>query len=257
MIGVNEKTIRNDKRADKSATQAGGDGGTRSIDPFPLSRSGRRIGLKVFSDNMIGQVSGFGQLRPNVGYPLMRTADLGGDFAPRAMRPRESTQANQRGDGSRADKSAMFQADTVAIVQREQARADRAVARALIDRPAVVAASTLRIRAERRVGELLAEQQRNTGGRPWKQPVAVDDRLSTLPELGITRDESSAYQRLAAAPADHFDRAIATVRRLARVRDTVVNDRRGGPVVDRRLAELRRVPLRREIHGGDRRIGVR
>jgi hypothetical protein len=54
-------------------------------------------------------------------------------------------------------------------------------------------------RAERRCGELLARTEKHGGGRPTANP-SNDARGSTptLREMGLTYDESSRYQQLAA-----------------------------------------------------------
>ena len=81
---------------------------------------------------------------------------------------------------------------------------------------AAVAASLLRVRAERRVGELLAAQIAHEGGRP--KTVDADDGFPRLAEIGLTRDESSKYQRLAAVPEEKFDAAITEVASEARAK---------------------------------------
>ncbi len=68
---------------------------------------------------------------------------------------------------------------------------------------AAIAASALRVRAERRVGQLLVAQPKAPGAK-GRGPIAVAavDRNDppTLAEQGLTKDESSTYQRLAAVP---------------------------------------------------------
>lgn len=63
-------------------------------------------------------------------------------------------------------------------------------------------ATEIKVRAERRCGELLrvsAERgERATPGRPAK--TSNDTTFSTLSDMGLTRDESSRYQQLAAMP---------------------------------------------------------
>lgn len=73
---------------------------------------------------------------------------------------------------------------------------------------AVVAASTLRIRAERRVGELLAAQTLKTGP---KKLVTGGDQLPSLEDQGLTKKESATFQRLASVSAQKFERVIETV----------------------------------------------
>jgi hypothetical protein len=65
----------------------------------------------------------------------------------------------------------------------------------------------LRLRAERQAGEMLPAVIRpRSQGRRSK--VSVD---TTLSELGISRDQSSAWQRLASIPKPDFDSHIKTV----------------------------------------------
>ena len=63
-------------------------------------------------------------------------------------------------------------------------------------------ACEIRLRAERRAGQLLAEMDK-LKGRPAKASGAT-----TLSDLGISRDQSSNWQKLASIPDDHFEAAI-------------------------------------------------
>jgi hypothetical protein len=54
----------------------------------------------------------------------------------------------------------------------------------------------IRLRAERRTGELLRGMQKHRGGNP--NLSNRDDGLLTLKRLGISRDQSSEWQALAA-----------------------------------------------------------
>jgi hypothetical protein len=57
----------------------------------------------------------------------------------------------------------------------------------------------IRLRAERKAGELLSESQKHKGGKP----VTVDDGLEeppTLEALGLTRNQSSKWQKIATIP---------------------------------------------------------
>ncbi len=57
------------------------------------------------------------------------------------------------------------------------------------------------MRAERRCGELLAQTEKNTGARGIGKSAlpASESTPPTLAEMGLTRDESSCYQQLAAS----------------------------------------------------------
>ena len=66
----------------------------------------------------------------------------------------------------------------------------------------------IKLRAERRVGEMLDEMEKNPGGRP-KENLSHDcTGLSKLSDLGITRNQSSNWQRIASIPEEIFDHHI-------------------------------------------------
>jgi hypothetical protein len=61
-------------------------------------------------------------------------------------------------------------------------------------------------RAERKAGELLAQVERAERGRPVKR-----SDVTTLSDLGITRDQSSQWQKLAAIPEAKFEAALVGI----------------------------------------------
>jgi len=63
--------------------------------------------------------------------------------------------------------------------------------------------AAIRIRAERRAGELLKDMQAN-GDRARGRPKKVSPQ-ATLSKLGIAREQSSKWQQLAAIPKDKFE----------------------------------------------------
>lgn len=70
-------------------------------------------------------------------------------------------------------------------------------------------AGELQIRAERRLGEILAVTERNGGAKGiGKSAVPQENRTPTLAELGIDKKLSSRSQRLAAIPAEKFEPMI-------------------------------------------------
>lgn len=73
-------------------------------------------------------------------------------------------------------------------------------------------AAELRIRAERKSGELLREMPPGQGRRTDLEEVSADTTPSAmrppLAELGISRDQSSAWQKIADIPADRFEEHI-------------------------------------------------
>jgi hypothetical protein len=66
----------------------------------------------------------------------------------------------------------------------------------------------IRLRAERKLGQYLADTPRNSGGRPKHVPLG--NGFPTLDDLDITQKLSRRAQRLAAIPASHFDWYLGT-----------------------------------------------
>lgn len=67
----------------------------------------------------------------------------------------------------------------------------------------------IKIRAELKAGEMLAETEKNQGGRP-SENLSHDGTLFTpkLGELGITRNDSSRWQSIASIPEEQFERHL-------------------------------------------------
>jgi hypothetical protein len=111
---------------------------------------------------------------------------------------------------------------------RARAEAVRVYTRqAELGKEAENAAAEIRLQAERRVGELLREMPRNVGGRPRRagRETCRDDRQVSLGQLGVSRDESSTFQRLAAIPEDDFESRLGAAKDSGRVsRAAVLRD---------------------------------
>ena len=96
---------------------------------------------------------------------------------------------------------------------RDKAEAMRAYARQAKNRQLEVDTAEIRMRAERRLGEIIKLQKDTVGlakgGRPYKNLTGRDKRQveasPTLTEIGIDRDLSSRAQKLAAVPEDKFE----------------------------------------------------
>lgn len=96
---------------------------------------------------------------------------------------------------------------------RDKAEAMAAYARQANDTAMVEWATEIKVRAERRCGELLKDTERNTGARGiGTSAVESCDRTPTLAQMGITKDQSSRYQKLADMPAEHFETAVETAK---------------------------------------------
>lgn len=100
---------------------------------------------------------------------------------------------------------------------RDKAEAMAAYARQAKDTQMIQWVTEIKVRAERRCGELLRDSPKNKGA-AGVGPIAVassDRNTPTLAEIGITKDESSRYQRLAAMPEEHFETAVAAAKDAA------------------------------------------
>lgn len=104
-------------------------------------------------------------------------------------------------------------------VWADKAAAMQAYGRMAKDKTLEVDAAEIRIRAERRLGELIAAQKAGPGlAKPGVKPsansVVGDDRIQTptLAEAGISKDLSSRAQKLAAVPEAEFEAELAAKR---------------------------------------------
>lgn len=94
---------------------------------------------------------------------------------------------------------------------RDKAVALAAYARQAHDRDMITWASEIKLRAERKVGELLrqtAETGERAGlGRPGKTS-STEEVFRTLKDLGVTYNQSSDWQQLAAIPEPEFEERL-------------------------------------------------
>jgi hypothetical protein len=94
---------------------------------------------------------------------------------------------------------------------RDKALAMAAYARQAKDDDLINWATALKLRAERRAGEMLAESEMNKGGRPKETAnTAIAVSIPTLSELGLSDKQSSDFQAIAAIPEAKFDKAVAS-----------------------------------------------
>jgi hypothetical protein len=114
-----------------------------------------------------------------------------------------------RYDAARKAIAAAHRVDEVKQI-RDKAEAVRVYAKQARDLEMQNMAAEIRLRAERRAGQLLVEMQR-TGQRQAKdrgRPKKLSG-TSTLPQLGLTRDQSSKWQQLAGRIDEAtFERAL-------------------------------------------------
>jgi hypothetical protein len=99
---------------------------------------------------------------------------------------------------------------------RDRAEALRAYSKKASNREAEVQFSEIKLFAERKCGEMLREMaelgQRDSGKGNRNPVLKSQDATPKLSELGITRDESSRFQQIAAVPQKQFDAHIANAR---------------------------------------------
>lgn len=96
----------------------------------------------------------------------------------------------------------------------DKAAAMQAYGRMAQDKQLETDAAEIRIRAERRLGEIITDQKENgglnTGGRPSKETCLESRQVTppTLKDAGISRDLSSRAQKLAAVPEAEFEHEV-------------------------------------------------
>lgn len=99
----------------------------------------------------------------------------------------------------------------------DKAAAMQAYQRMAGDKTMEVNAAEIRIRAERRLGELISAQKadgglnqgaRMAGKKDGSSAVVTDDRRPKLSDAGISKDLSSRAQKLAAVPEKEFEREV-------------------------------------------------
>jgi phage N-6-adenine-methyltransferase len=110
---------------------------------------------------------------------------------------------------------------------RNEAEGWRAAARIAKDREAEIAAAEIRLRAERRVGELIAEQRKVNGlakpppgpgrGKVGSKTDPSFNGAPTLDDVGIGKHLADRARRLAALSAGDFDHRIEVWREDARM----------------------------------------
>jgi hypothetical protein len=107
--------------------------------------------------------------------------------------------------------NAAYEVDEVKDI-RDKARAMEVYLRQARNTEAERRACEIRLRAERKAGALLAERDKNRGGGEagvGRAGGMRSDAPTTLSGLGISKQQSANWQRLAAVPEDEFEAALA------------------------------------------------
>lgn len=117
-------------------------------------------------------------------------------------------------DAARYALSAAVEVDEVKDI-RDKAEAMAAYARQAKDTEMVKWATEIKVRAERKAGQMLAEMPKNPGNLQNSSRSHDATTTKTLYEMGITKSDSSRWQKLAAVSESQFDQAIEAAREIA------------------------------------------
>ena len=98
---------------------------------------------------------------------------------------------------------------------RDKSEAMAAYARQAKDTELLKWATEIKVRAERRAGQLLAEMPKATGAK-GVGPIAVAscdrNQPPTLSDIGVTKSDSSRWQKLASISDEQFESAVASAK---------------------------------------------
>ena len=118
-----------------------------------------------------------------------------------------------------AARTALAEAHRVDEVKdiRDKAEAMAAYARQAKDQELILWATEIKVRAERKAGELLAQvpRQQSSGRPPANSIDRQTDYQKALADSGLTQSAAYQYERLAAMPEDHFETAVAMAKDTA------------------------------------------
>ena len=153
-----------------------------------------------------------------------------------------------------AARTALAEAHRVDEVKdiRDKAEAMAAYARQAKDSELIQYATEIKVRAERRCGELLQITAAN-GERHHRGRVVAEEKPTTLQDLGITANQSSRWQSLASMTPEHFETAVETAKATAgevttafmmREAAKVKTPRKVSKADERRLEELKAAKAR-------------
>lgn len=98
---------------------------------------------------------------------------------------------------------------------RDKAEAMAAYARQAKDTEMIQWATEIKVRAERKAGELLIDAAKTGARAPHGRQAFSEEKHPTLGCLGVTLNQSSRWQQLAGMSDEHFETAVATAKDTA------------------------------------------
>ena len=99
----------------------------------------------------------------------------------------------------------------------DQAERAAVYARQANDSDLIKYATEIRVRAQRRAGEMLAQTEKRDGGQAMKARSSASTEVipPTLCDMGITKDQSSNWQALASMSEEHFEATVEAAKDTA------------------------------------------
>lgn len=126
-------------------------------------------------------------------------------------------------DAARYALSAAVKVDEVKDI-RDKAAAMAAYARQAQDKELLQWATEIKVRAERRAGEMMRDTEKNKGSKGQllgrdssggTMMLPPENNTPTLADMGISKNESSRWQKLAAVSDEKFEEAVAAAKEVA------------------------------------------
>lgn len=132
-----------------------------------------------------------------------------------ALMKREAETGLARYDAARYALQAAVAVDEVKDI-RDKALAMAAYAKQAGDTGLIEMATEIRVRAERKAGQMLAAMELQHGARGvGKSGVPASNPTPRLEELGVTKGQSARWQKLAAVPEEQFEQAVSAAKEVA------------------------------------------
>lgn len=120
-----------------------------------------------------------------------------------------------RYEQARSALAAVHSYDEVKDIMNLAERAE-VYARQANDSDLIKYATEIRVRAQRRAGEMLAQTEKAPAGRPSvNRSNDTTNSPATLSDMGITKDQSSNWQTLAAMSDEHFEATVEAAKDTA------------------------------------------